>query len=215
MPARMQILGNILTDQGLETDPVKIDAILKFPKPENKRQLQRFLGMANYLRQFCPHLGNVAAPLTEVQVATKHWKWTYLHDVSFNEVKALIMSNKVLKPINSDPSQGIYHVCDASDTGIAGWIGQKQDGGLVRPGRFHSRKINDLQMNSVGTKKELFPIVDSVRHFKGVLEGQTVTIVTDHRPLLAFIKSLQTNPIMIWGQESLSQLHIAIEYLEG
>ena len=93
MPARMQILGNILTDQGLEADPEKIDTILKFPKPGNKRQLQRFLSMANYLRQFCPPLGSVAAPLTELQGATKYWKWTHLHDVSYEEVKALIISN--------------------------------------------------------------------------------------------------------------------------
>ena len=49
MPARMQILGNILTDQGLEADADKIETILKFPTPGNTRQLQRFLGMTNYL----------------------------------------------------------------------------------------------------------------------------------------------------------------------
>ena len=37
MPATMQILGNILSDQGLEADPEKIDAILKFPKQANNR----------------------------------------------------------------------------------------------------------------------------------------------------------------------------------
>ena len=75
MPRRMQILGNIFPDQGLEANPEKIDAILKFPKPGNKKQLQRFRGMANYLRQFCPQLGSVAAPLTELQAAMEHWRW--------------------------------------------------------------------------------------------------------------------------------------------
>ena len=119
MPARMKILGNIFTDQGLEADPENIDTILKFPKPGNKRQLQRFLAMANYLRQICPQLGSVAAPLSELQGATKHWKCTRMHDVSFEDVKALIMSNKVLKPIYPDLSQRIYLVCALSDTGIA------------------------------------------------------------------------------------------------
>ena len=63
MSVRMQILGNSLTDQGLEADLDKIDTIQEFPKPENKRQLQRFLGMANYLRQFCTQLRGVAALL--------------------------------------------------------------------------------------------------------------------------------------------------------
>ena len=72
MRAWMQILRNILTDQDLVSDPEKIDRILQFPTTGNKWQVQRFLGMANYLRQFCAQLGIVGAPLTELQVATKH-----------------------------------------------------------------------------------------------------------------------------------------------
>ena len=143
MPARLQILGKMLTDQGLDADPDKIDTILEFPTTGNKSQLHRFLGMANYLRQFCPQLGSVAAPLSELQGATKDWKWTHLHDVLLEEVKALIMGNKLLKPINTDPSSSIYLVCDSSDAGIAGWIGQKQDDGQIRPARFHSRKFSN------------------------------------------------------------------------
>ena len=39
MPARMQILRNILTDQGLDVDPDEIDHISKFPKAGNTSQL--------------------------------------------------------------------------------------------------------------------------------------------------------------------------------
>ena len=63
------------------------------------------------------------------------------------------MSNKVLKPINPDRSLRIYLVCNSSDTGIAGLIGQKQDDGLVRPARFQSINISDLQMNYGITNK--------------------------------------------------------------
>ena len=125
------------------------------------------------------------------------------------------MYNKVLKPINPDPSQRIYLVCDLLDTGIAEWIVQKQDDGLIRPARFYSRKFRDLQMNYGVIKKELWTIVDSVRYFSGVLQGHSITIVTDHRQLLEFIKSRQTNTMLIRWQESLSQLDTTIEYLEG
>ena len=49
-------------------------------------------------------------------------------------------------------------------------------------------------------------MVDSVRHRIGVLQGHPVSIITDYQPLTAFLKSLQTNPIRIRWQESLSQL---------
>ena len=109
----------------------------------------------------------------------------------------------------------MYLVCNSSDTGIAGWIRQKQGDGLIRPARFNSRKFSHLQMNYGVTKKELFAKVDSVRHFRGVLQGHPVTILTDHRPLTGFLKSLQTHPMLIRWQESLSPLDTTIEHLEG
>ena len=70
-------------------------------------------------------------------------------------------------------------------------------------------------MHSVVPKKELFAIVDGVRHFSADFHGHPVTNVRDNRPLLRFTKSLQTNTVVITWQESLSQLDTSIEYLEG
>ena len=169
--------------------------------------------MANYISKFCPHLYSVAAHLSELKAATKYWKWIHLHVVSFAKDKIFIMSNKVLKPSNSDPSYRIYLVCESSDTGIAGWIAQKQEDGLIRPPKLHSRTFSDSHMNNAVHKRELFPIVDIVRYFKGILQGHPVTIVTYDRPLLAFISSLQTNLIPFRSQESLRQLDTTIDYL--
>ena len=120
MPDKLAILVDYLTELGLEADPDKVNTILQFPNPVNRRQLQRFLGMVNYLRQFCPELAAAAAPLSELQGSTKQWKWTDLYSHSFQTCKDLIMSNKVLKPINPDPEQRIYLICDSSNIGLSG-----------------------------------------------------------------------------------------------
>ena len=70
-------------------------------------------------------------------------------------------------------------------------------------------------MNYGITKKELLAIVDSGRHFRGVLQGHPVTILTDHQVLVNFMNTLQTNQMMIRWQESLSQLDITIEHIDG
>ena len=171
--------------------------------------------MATYLRQFCPQLCSLSAPLSELQGATKNWEWTHRHDVSFEEGKALIIYKKVLKPINPDPSQRIYLVRDSSDTAIAGWIGQKEADGQIRPTRFYSRKFRESQMNYEVNKQGLFAILDSVRPFRRVLQGHPVTIVTDHKPLTVLLKCQQTNSMLIRGQESPCQLDTTIEALEG
>ena len=81
--------------------------------------------MGNYLMQFCPQLGSVAAPLSELQGVTRHRKWTQMYDVALEDVKGLIISNEVRKPLNPDPSHRIYLVRDLSDTEIIALIAQK------------------------------------------------------------------------------------------
>ena len=120
MPYKLAILGDYLTGLGLEADPDKVYTIQQFPKPDNRRQLQRFLGMVKYLTHCCQELAAAAAPLSELQGSTKQWKWTDLHSHSFRKCKHLIMSNKVLRPIKPDPDQCRYLICNSSNIGLSG-----------------------------------------------------------------------------------------------
>ena len=65
MPDKLAILADYLTESESEANPDKVNTMQQFPKPHNSRQLQRFLGMVNYFRQFCPELAAAAAPLSE------------------------------------------------------------------------------------------------------------------------------------------------------
>ena len=56
-------LGQLLTSEGVKADPRKVSAILDMPAPENKSDLQRFLGMVTYLGKFVPNLSEVSALL--------------------------------------------------------------------------------------------------------------------------------------------------------
>ena len=60
---KLAILGDYLTELVLEAEPHKFYPIPQFPKLDNRRQLQRSLGMVNYLTQFCPELAAAAAAL--------------------------------------------------------------------------------------------------------------------------------------------------------
>lgn len=69
-------------------------------------------------------------------------------------------------------------------------------------------------MNYGVRKKEVCAIQDSIKHFRGVLQGHPVTIVTDYKTLPGFLKSLQPNPMRIRWQESPSQLDTTMDHLE-
>lgn len=43
-------LGHIIDRNGIRVDPKKMEAMEKYPKPNNRKELQRFLGLCNYQR---------------------------------------------------------------------------------------------------------------------------------------------------------------------
>ena len=67
--------GHLVTSDGLKPDPNKISAIAKMPAPQNKTQLQSFVGLCNYLTSYVPHLTDVHAPLGGLTVKSIEFKW--------------------------------------------------------------------------------------------------------------------------------------------
>jgi len=105
------------------------------------------LGKTQIPDNFCPKIAVISGPLSELQGETKRFKWTQLHEESFNQCKKIIQSNRVLKPINHELGEPIYLVTDASNSAIAGWIRQYDSTGKVRPVQFHLRKLNPTQFH--------------------------------------------------------------------
>ena len=49
---KVPFLGHIVSEEGVSTDPAKIDKVANWPSPTSRHQLQQFLGLASYYRQF-------------------------------------------------------------------------------------------------------------------------------------------------------------------
>ena len=59
----LAFLGHIISVDGVKPDPTKVNAITDMPIPSSKADLQRFLGMINYVAKFVPNLSQITAPL--------------------------------------------------------------------------------------------------------------------------------------------------------
>ncbi|KAI2646957.1 Transposon Tf2-9 polyprotein [Labeo rohita] len=57
-------LGFVISSQGVAMDPQKLEAVRSWPLPTSLKQLQRFLGFANFYRRFIQGFSATAAPLT-------------------------------------------------------------------------------------------------------------------------------------------------------
>ena len=59
---KLIFMGDLTTDKGIMSDPSKISAITNMPRPQNKTELQRFIGMTNYSAKFVPELSSQNCP---------------------------------------------------------------------------------------------------------------------------------------------------------
>ena len=69
-------MGSIVTSTGIQMDPLKIRAIENWPLPKDAKALQRFLGAANFHREFSHIFSTIAAPLDAIRNSNGLIQWT-------------------------------------------------------------------------------------------------------------------------------------------
>lgn len=93
----VEYVGHIFSAEGVNPTDDKIKAILTIPAPENKKKLQRFMRMINYLGKFIPNLSARTQPPRQLLENEVAWHWGDVQDRSFNDLKRAITSNPTLK----------------------------------------------------------------------------------------------------------------------
>ena len=63
---KVNFLGHVVDKNGLSLESGKVDAVSKWPVPQNVTQVQQFLGLCNYYRRFVLRFSEIAGPLTKL-----------------------------------------------------------------------------------------------------------------------------------------------------
>ena len=81
----VKFLGHIIDQYGIHPDPEKVSAITNVPQPKDVGGIRRFLGMANQLDKFVPHMAEVTAPLRALLTKGSTWVWEDSQNTSFQQ----------------------------------------------------------------------------------------------------------------------------------
>ena len=119
-------LGHIVTPSGIQPDPQKVEALQKWPKPQNLTELRGFLGLAQYFRKFIYRFAMLAAPLTSLtrKGAFTKGKWTAVEQHAFNTIKQKLTAAPVLAIPDLTGRPNFTLITDASLVGISGILVQ-------------------------------------------------------------------------------------------
>ena len=118
-------LGHIISDQGVSTDPEKIQAITQWLTLTSPEELRSFLGLASYYRRFIDKFAEIAAPLYRMQDKNSKFQWNKQCRSAFQSLKQNLSSAPVLAFPN--PQDTFILDTDAGDVGIGGVLSQVQD----------------------------------------------------------------------------------------
>ncbi|XP_069140237.1 uncharacterized protein [Argopecten irradians] len=192
-------LGYVVGDQRLRPDQEKIKAIEEAPRPETKKQVRSFLGLASFYRRFIPNFSAIAIPLSDLTkkgLANKV-EWNANHEKAFLSLKKMLTSSPVLKL--PDLSQEFILRTDASDTGIGAVLLQEENDKAM-PVAYASRKLLPREKNYAIIERECLAIVWGIQKFEPYLYGREFVLETDHQPLTYLNRTRTANGrLMRWA----------------
>ena len=104
----IQYLGHLVSEDGFEPLPEKLESIRKMPAPRTAKEVKQFLGLIGYYRKFVPHFADISRPLTKLKHHNVVFEWTDQCSKAFNHLHELLMEYPILR--YPDPKQGLHPV---------------------------------------------------------------------------------------------------------
>ena len=94
-------------------DPAKIKSILEWPVPTSVKEVQSFLGFANFYRKFIDGYSNLATPLTTLTKKSVRFTWSDVAAAAFRSLQQAFTTAPVLR--HFQPDLPLTVEADASD----------------------------------------------------------------------------------------------------
>lgn len=178
--SKVHYLGHVVSQDGVHTDPGKIEAIRDWPIPVTRTQVRSFLGTTGYYRRFVRDYANIAQPLHKLSEKAGAFVWSEECQEAFDKLKNALIS----APILAYPrEEGEYILdTDASNFAIGCVLSQVQDG-EEKVIAYGSKALKKEERNYCVTRRELLAVVEFLKKYRHYLGGRPVRVRTDHGSL--------------------------------
>jgi transposase InsO family protein len=221
---RVGFVGFNISPTGVSMEESRVSAVKDWPEPKKHRDIQVFLGFANFYRRFIAGFSRVSEPLSALLKGAKAGKFSTPFQMTeparqaFQALKNAFSTAPTL--VHYDPAKEIRVETDASGYAIAGVLSQPGEDPAQRhwhPVAYWSRKMAPAERNYAAGDAEMLAIVEAFKQWRHYLEGaaQAITVVTDHANLRSFMTTKELNRRHARWAERLAAFNFTIVYRQG
>ena len=155
--------------EGIKMEEEKVKGVLEWPTPNCVKDVQKFLGFANYYRRFIEGFAFITRPLHDMVKKDKKWEWTERQKKVFKKLKKWFTKELVLAALDLDKKMRME--VDASDYATGGVLSMECKDGKWRPVAFLSKSLNETERNYEIHDKEILAVIRELENWRYLLKG--------------------------------------------
>ena len=186
----IEYLGHLISADGIQPLPEKLESIAKMPAPRNPKEVKQFLGLVEYYRKFVPRFADISRVLTHLTKKDVEFKWIPECENCFQILKEFLQQAPILRYPDPQASYTLY--TDASKYAYAGILTQHNNG-TDHPITYVSGLFCGSQLNWATLTKEAYAIYMSVKKLSFYINTAKITVKSDHLPLKKFLEKNTLN----------------------
>ena len=135
----MGFLEVIIGENGVKMEKEKVQGVIEWLVLRSVKNVQKFLGLANYYRWFVKDFAKIARPLHEMMRKENKWSWGEKQQKAFEELKERFITEPVL--VTPDLDKEMRVEADASDFVMGGVLSMKYEDEKWRPVAYISKSL--------------------------------------------------------------------------
>ena len=209
---KVSFAGADLTEDGIEVDQKKIEAIQDMCLPKTKKMMMALLGSFNWFRNVVKDFAELTRPMINT---LKEPKFVLTEDAteSIKKLKdALTKAPILIYPITTEP---LHLFTDSSSYCIGGSIGHMIDG-QFHPISYGSKILSPAERAYPTFKRELLALKHFTTHWRFYTIGKPFIVHVDHKAISQdkFLRKTNCDVLLSWIME-LEEYDFKITYTKG
>ena len=212
----VDFLGFHVENGTVKPSPDRLQSLIDFPLPGDKKALQRYIGMATYFSKYVQHFSDLIKPVLDLKNSLNQNAgtnpsidyWPTAAKAAFSEIKTELLNSVLVVP---SPDEELVLRTDASDTCIAAVL-QTSSG---RPVSFLSRVLTDTEQRYDIVEKEALAVYWGIVRSRMFLLGRRFKVISDHRPIQFLYNSDKVSPKVLRWRLALQEFIFEVVFCPG